>query len=79
MAADEMVGAIRRNGETRLRAFQASAKAERMVLERDNYPSGPASAPAPAASATEGGVLSALLNLGYQRAAAEKAWLWSRK
>jgi Holliday junction DNA helicase RuvA len=47
-----------------------------MVLElRDKLPEvGPAAAPAvPAMGATEEDVLSALLNLGYQRAAAEKA------
>jgi Holliday junction DNA helicase RuvA len=48
--------------------------AERMVLElRDKLP--PAvgtSAPAIPVSATEEDVLSALVNLGYQRAAAEK-------
>ena len=52
--------------------------AERMVLElRDKLPAaGPASTPAvPAMSPTEEDVLSALLNLGYQRAAAEKALL----
>jgi Holliday junction DNA helicase RuvA len=46
------------------------------VLElRDKLPEvGPASVPAvPAMSATEEDVLSALVNLGYQRAAAEKA------
>jgi Holliday junction DNA helicase RuvA len=47
-----------------------------MVLElRDKLPQpGPTAAPeVPAMSATEEDVLSALLNLGYQRAAAEKA------
>ena len=47
-----------------------------MVLElRDKLPeAGPAAAPAVSAiSANEEDVLSALLNLGYQRAAAEKA------
>ena len=50
--------------------------AERMVLElRDKLPeTGPATTPAvPAMNAKEEDVLSALLNLGYQRAAAEKA------
>ena len=50
--------------------------AERMVLElRDKLPEvSPSTAPAaPTLSATEEDVLSALLNLGYQRAAAEKA------
>ena len=78
MAADEMVGAIRGNDVARLTRIPGIGKktAERMVLElRDKLPEvGPASAPAvPAMSATEEDVLSALLNLGYQRAAAEKA------
>jgi Holliday junction DNA helicase RuvA len=78
MAADEMVGAIRSNDVARLTRIPGIGKktAERMVLElRDKLPQpGPAAAPAvPAITATEEDVLSALLNLGYQRAAAEKA------
>ena len=78
MAADEMVGAIRGNDVARLTRIPGIGKktAERMVLElRDKLPEAlPASAPAiPAMSATGEDVLSALLNLGYQRAAAEKA------
>ena len=78
MAADEMVGAIRGNDVTRLTRIPGIGKktAERMVLElRDKLPpAGPAAAPAtPVISATEEDVLSALLNLGYQHAAAEKA------
>ncbi len=78
MAADEMVGAIRGNDIARLTRIPGIGKktAERMVLElRDKLPeAGPASAPAVSAmSANEEDVLSALLNLGYQRAAAEKA------
>jgi Holliday junction DNA helicase RuvA len=78
MAADEMVGAIRGNDVARLTRIPGIGKktAERMVLElRDKLPEpGPASTPAvPAISATEEDVLSALVNLGYQRAAAEKA------
>jgi len=78
MAADEMVGAIRGNDVVRLTRIPGIGKktAERMVLElRDKLPEvGPPSAPAvPAMSVTEEDVLSALLNLGYQRAAAEKA------
>ena len=76
MAADEMVGAIRGNDVARLTRIPGIGKktAERMVLElRDKLPA-PASAPAATTmSATEEDVLSALLNLGYQRAAAEKA------
>ena len=78
MAADEMVGSIRGNDIARLTRIPGIGKktAERMVLElRDKLPpAGPASVPAiPAMNATEEDVLSALLNLGYQRAAAEKA------
>jgi Holliday junction DNA helicase RuvA len=77
MAADEMVGAIRDNDVARLTRIPGIGKktAERMVLElRDKLPEvGPASAPAvPAMTATEEDVLSALVNLGYQRASAEK-------
>jgi holliday junction DNA helicase RuvA len=78
MAADEMVGSIRNNDVARLTRIPGIGKktAERMVLElRDKLPApGPAATPAaPAMSATEDDVLSALVNLGYQRAAAEKA------
>lgn len=78
MAADEMVGAIRGNDVARLTRIPGIGKktAERMVLElRDKLPEvSPSTAPAaPTLSATEEDVLSALLNLGYQRAAAEKA------
>ena len=78
MPADEMVGAIRGNDVARLTRIPGIGKktAERMVLElRDKLPE---TAPAvktavPAMSATEEDVLSALVNLGYQRVAAEKA------
>ena len=78
MAADEMVGAIRGNDVARLTRIPGIGKktAERMVLElRDKLPEvASAAAPAvPALNATEEDVLSALVNLGYQRAAAEKA------
>jgi len=78
MAADEMVGAIRGNDVARLTRIPGIGKktAERMVLElRDKLPAaGPATATAiPAMNAIEEDVLSALLNLGYQRPAAEKA------
>jgi len=78
MLADEMVGAIRGNDVARLTRIPGIGKktAERMVLElRDKLPvekAGETAAPA-ALSATEQDVLSALMNLGYQRAAAEKA------
>jgi len=78
MPADEMVAAIRGNDVARLTRIPGIGKktAERMVLElRDKLPPAThATAPvAPAMSAVEEDVFSALLNLGYQRAAAEKA------
>jgi len=77
MAADEMAGAIRGNDVVRLTRIPGIGKktAERMVLElRDKLPAEGPSAPAgPAMSATEEDVLSALVNLGYQRPVAEKA------
>jgi holliday junction DNA helicase RuvA len=78
MPADDMVRAIRGNDIARLTRIPGIGKktAERMVLElHDKVPeAGPTSTPAiPAMSATEDDVLSALQNLGYQRAAAEKA------
>ena len=78
MAADEMVGAIRGNDVARLTRIPGIGKktAERMVLElRDKLPeTAPAAiAAAPPMSVMEEDVLSALVNLGYQRAAAEKA------
>ena len=77
MAADEMVGAIRGNDVAKLTRIPGIGKktAERMVLElRDKLPEPGKAAPAVAVmSAVEEDVLSALVNLGYQRAAAEKA------
>jgi holliday junction DNA helicase RuvA len=78
MAADEMVNAIRANDIARLTRIPGIGKktAERMVLElRDKLPAEKAGeiAAAPAMSVVEEDVLSALVNLGYQRAAAEKA------
>ena len=80
MAADEMVGAIRGNDVARLTRIPGIGKktAERMVLElRDKLPAERVGevAAAPAMSAVEEDVLSALMNLGYQRATAEKAVL----
>jgi len=77
MAADEMVGAIRGNDVARLTRIPGIGKktAERMVLElRDKLPQTTPAAiqAAPSLGATEEDVLSALVNLGYQRAAAEK-------
>jgi holliday junction DNA helicase RuvA len=78
MAADEMVGAIRGNDVARLTRIPGIGKktAERMVLElRDKLPETPSAAvtAAPVLNAVEEDVLSALVNLGYQRPAAEKA------
>jgi Holliday junction DNA helicase RuvA len=77
MAAAEMAGAIRNNDVARLTRIPGIGKktAERMVLElRDKLPAAGTSTPTvPAMNATEEDVLSALVNLGYQRAAAEKA------
>jgi len=78
MAADEMTGAIRGNDLARLTRIPGIGKktAERMVLElRDKLPpTASVSAPSvPAMSEVEEDVLSALMNLGYQRAAAERA------
>jgi Holliday junction DNA helicase RuvA len=78
MAADEMVGAIRSNDVARLTRIPGIGKktAERMVLElRDKLPVQGAEdmKVAPAMSEVEGDVLSALVNLGYQRATAERA------
>jgi holliday junction DNA helicase RuvA len=78
MAAEEMVNAIRVNDIARLTRIPGIGKktAERMVLElRDKLAlekHGEIAA-SPALSAAEEDVLSALVNLGYQRAAAEKA------
>jgi Holliday junction DNA helicase RuvA len=78
MAADEMAAAIRGNDVVRLTRIPGIGKktAERMVLElRDKLPAaaGTSTPAMPALSAVEEDVLSALINLGYQRAAAEKA------
>jgi len=78
MPADEMVRSIRGNDVARLTRIPGIGKktAERMVLElRDKLPeTGPAATPTAAPlSPIEDDVLSALVNLGYQRPAAEKA------
>lgn len=78
MPADEMVRSIRGGDVARLTRIPGIGKktAERMVLElRDKLPvqtAGPAVA-TPTLSAVEEDVVSALVNLGYQRVAAEKA------
>jgi holliday junction DNA helicase RuvA len=77
MPADEMVGAIRGNDVARLTRIPGIGKktAERMVLElAEKVASLPGEAPAkaPAAVAADD-VVSALVNLGYRRAEAERA------
>ncbi len=78
MPVDEMVNSIRGNDVVRLTKIPGVGRktAERMVLElRDKLP--PAGTDQvrviPSLSATQEDVLSALLNLGYQRLSAEKA------
>ena len=78
MPTEEMIGAIRGNDVAKLTRIPGIGKkiAERMVLElRDKLPKEAFGevAIAPAASPEEEDVLSALVNLGYQRAAAERA------
>ena len=83
MPADEMIGAIRSGDLARLTAHSGIGKktAERMVLElRDKLPHAAEASEVSAvlASPVEEDVISALVNLGYQRAAAEKALLAAR-
>ena len=78
MPTDEMVNAIRGNDVVRLTKIPGIGKktAERMVLElRDKLPvaGNEPAAVMPSFSTLQEDVLSALVNLGYQRAAAEKA------
>jgi holliday junction DNA helicase RuvA len=75
MPAEEMVSAIRGNDVARLTRIPGIGKktAERMVLELRDKLDAFAAAPVRTASPVEDDVLSALLNLGYQRPAAEKA------
>jgi holliday junction DNA helicase RuvA len=78
MAADEMVATIRNNDVVRLTKIPGIGRktAERMVLElRDKLPAaaGASAGAPPIMNALEEDVLSALVNLGYQRPAAEKA------
>lgn len=84
MAADDLARAIRGNDVARLTRIPGIGKktAERMVLElRDKLPevTGVAATPVSPVSAMEEDVLSALVNLGYQRAAAEKALVGAGK
>jgi len=79
MAAEEMVRAIRSNDVARLTKIPGIGKktAERMVLElRDKlqaFDDGSGTPEPTRVLPVEEDVLSALVNLGYQRAAAEKA------
>src|SRR5438477_5154210 len=78
MPADDMVNAIRGSDVARLTKIPGIGRktAERMVLElRDKLPSAEPGqiSEAVATSPVEEDVLSALLNLGYQRASAERA------
>ena len=77
MPADEMAAAIRGNDVAKLTRIPGIGRktAERMVLElRDKLPQEAFGeiAAVPAITPVEEDVLSALLNLGYQRAAAER-------
>ena len=76
MPADEMVGAIRGNDIARLTRIPGIGKktAERMVLELRDKLQGFGAAPVTTpTSPVEEDVLSALINLGYQRPVAERA------
>jgi Holliday junction DNA helicase RuvA len=78
MAAQELGNAIRGNDVARLTKIPGIGRktAERLVLElRDKLPAAGQEvvAAVPAFSAVQEDVLSALVNLGYQRATAEKA------
>jgi Holliday junction DNA helicase RuvA len=78
MAAQELGNAIRGNDVARLTKIPGIGRktAERLVLElRDKLPTVGQEAPAalPALNSVQEDVLSALLNLGYQRTTAEKA------
>jgi Holliday junction DNA helicase RuvA len=77
MPSDDMVAAIRSADVARLTRIPGIGKktAERMILElRDKLPApGAPQVTAPQPTPVEEDVVSALVNLGYQRAAAEKA------
>jgi holliday junction DNA helicase RuvA len=76
MPSEAMVGAIRGGDVARLTRIPGIGKktAERMVLELRDKLEAFGAAPAPAAaSPMEEDVISALVNLGYQRGAAERA------
>jgi Holliday junction DNA helicase RuvA len=77
MPSEDLSGAIRGNDVARLTRIPGIGRktAERMVLElRDKLPGAGAEVVAiPTLNPTEEDVLSALMNLGYQKPAAEKA------
>jgi Holliday junction DNA helicase RuvA len=76
MPATDMVGAIRSGDIARLTKIPGIGRktAERMVLElKDKLEEFTAAPPPPQASPLEEDVISALVNLGYQRPAAERA------
>ncbi|MGH9564557.1 MAG: Holliday junction branch migration protein RuvA, partial [Candidatus Angelobacter sp.] len=76
MPVEAMVGAIRGNNVAMLTRIPGIGKktAERMVLElRDKLENFGVASTAAAASPVEEDVISALVNLGYQRPLAEKA------
>jgi Holliday junction DNA helicase RuvA len=76
MATADMVGAIRANDHARLTRIPGIGKktAERMCVElRDKLEGFGEAQPVAAVSAVEEDVISALTNLGYQRALAEKS------
>jgi holliday junction DNA helicase RuvA len=76
MPTEQMVGAIRGNDIARLTKIPGIGKktAERMVLElRDKLGDFGSTPEAPPVTPIEDDVLSALVNLGYQRPAAERA------
>jgi Holliday junction DNA helicase RuvA len=75
MPTEQMVGAIRSNDLVSLTKIPGIGRktAERMVLELREKLEAFAVAPVPKATPVEEDVLSALVNLGYQRPAAERA------
>ena len=79
MAAQDMIAAIRSNDLTKLTKIPGVGKktAERMVLELkdklDQFSTTEATTIAAATTPLEEDILSALVNLGYQRTAAERA------
>ena len=88
MSADEMIASIRTNNLARLTLIPGIGRktAERLVMElrdkvaalsspelEEELGAKPAASPEPTVDSVRADALSALLNLGYQRSAAEKA------